>query len=109
MSSYELQKLPLQLLPLLTHSEFEKIKFKNTQGRWEENICPQIQTRNSDLRDKCLFNGLETHQPGFSFFFDFGNSPGMFLYFIKKCIFNIFLFRNNSSKRRGKRGSKLLY
>jgi len=75
-SVYNLQKFPLQLLPLLTDTEFETINFRNTQGRWEENICPQLQTRNNDLHNKCLLHKVETYQPGFSFFLDFGNSHG---------------------------------
>lgn len=72
-SMYNLQKFPLQLLSLLTYSKFKNIKFKNTQGRWEENICPQLNIRNNHSQ-KCQLSEVETHQPGFSFFFDFGNS-----------------------------------
>jgi hypothetical protein len=58
---------------LLTHSKFEKVSFSNTQGRWEQNICPQLQTRDENSNRKCIIPGLETFEPGYQFFIDFGD------------------------------------
>ncbi|CAI2364004.1 unnamed protein product [Moneuplotes crassus] len=73
MNQYQIQNFPLELIRLLQHSKFERIEFRNTQGRWDENICPKLLHGSEEGQYSCRIEGVETFQPGFSFLFDFGD------------------------------------